>query len=446
MKTIVFIGTNKSGSSYEAIKASEQLNYYTILLTDRKSFFDKRLNFPHVHSMRMCDLKDINSIRSVINRIAQSRLIICAIVSFIDPYCHTAAILSHELGLKSFSENAIRVMLDKTESRESIKKTPYSPPYHIIDETMPMISPNFNMPVVLKSPMSSASRDVHVASNKKQYQTAFAELRKRHPNRPILVEQYIPGPQFLVETITINSNVHILALVEQEIVFLDRFIVTGYQIITDENSAFFRHLKKAIQDIVLIHGMQNGPCHLELRQIKNEWKLIEVNPRISGGAMNLLIETAYGINVAKETLKAALGIEPNLKRKYKRDSFLQYIAVPIKGELIKITGQNRARNNPGIVHVHAKPKKGSILIPPVSMGHRYAYVIGTGRSAYDAKKNAKAGASEIKFHLQKDNTFAVNSTKTIKSLIEDTSYIGIDYFIDNVVEEQLSICTGTNKV
>lgn len=51
MKTIIFIGTQKSGSSREAISTAEQLGYYTVLLTDRQSYMEQRTEFPDVHHM-----------------------------------------------------------------------------------------------------------------------------------------------------------------------------------------------------------------------------------------------------------------------------------------------------------------------------------------------------------------------------------------------------------
>ncbi|MCL2587952.1 MAG: ATP-grasp domain-containing protein [Oscillospiraceae bacterium] len=430
MKTIVFIGANKSGSSYEAIKASEELHYYTVLLTDRKTFFDKRMDFPHVHSMRMCNLENINDTKSAIDRIDQDRFTISAIVSFIDPYCHTAALLSRTFGLKSFTPEAIELMLDKTQSREALRETPYAPPFHVIDSNIPRAETKLELPVVLKAPQSSASKDVHVATTTGQYQNAFANLRARYPKAPILVEKYIPNTQYLVETLTVNGKVHIVAIIRQEIIFSGRFIVTGYQVMNDDKSAFFCRLKQAVRGIVRAHDMHDGPCHLELRYFEKEWKLIEANPRISGGAMNLLIETAYGINLAKETLKAALGQAPDLRRKHKKEAFLQYVVVPRAGTLLKVTGKNMAQSSPGIVQVYVKPKKGSVLMPPVSMGHRYAYVIGTGGSADEARTNAKAGASKIKFHLRAKPTAEITNGAD-----KDGGYSDLDYFSNNIVCE-----------
>jgi len=432
MNTIVFIGANKSGSSYEAIKASEELHYYTVLLTDRKTFFDKRMDFPHVHSMRMCNLDNINDIKSAIARIAQDRFTISAILSFIDPYCHTAALLSHEFGLKPFTAGAIRLMLDKTKSREVLRETPYSPPFRVIDDDMPLSETKLELPVVLKAPRSSASKDVHVATTASQYQNAFATLRKRYPDAPVLVENYIPSPQYLVETLTVNGRVHIVAIIKQEIIFSGRFIVTGYQVMTDAEGGFFQCLKQAVREIVRTHGMRDGPCHLELRCFGTEWKLIEANPRISGGAMNVLIETAYGINLAKETLKSALGQESDLRRKYKKEAFLQYVVVPGEGTLIKVTGKTLAQNSPGVAQVNIKPKKGSVLIPPASMGHRYAYVIGTGISADAARMNAKAGASKIKFHLRAKGT-NLGPPEVMSGLAGGNADGGLNYFSDNVI-------------
>ncbi|MEH7450711.1 biotin carboxylase, partial [Bacillus toyonensis] len=46
MDTIVFIETNKSGSSREAIKAAEKLNFFTVLLTKKTKFINERTIFP----------------------------------------------------------------------------------------------------------------------------------------------------------------------------------------------------------------------------------------------------------------------------------------------------------------------------------------------------------------------------------------------------------------
>ena len=117
--------------------------------------------------------------------------------------------------------------------------------------------------------------------------------------------------------------------------------------------------------------------------------------------MNKMIQAAFGFNLVEETLKLYLGETPSIKPKCRNYVFTQYLVVSKKGVLEKVTGKQRAKNSPGVVEVYVKPKKGTKLIPPLSMGHRYAYVIAKGSSMEEAEKFAENAANEIKFHLEK---------------------------------------------
>jgi biotin carboxylase len=342
-------------------------------------------------------------------------------------------LLAREYGLRYFSSDAILAMLDKIKSREILEGSPYAPFFCKIDGCNPLqfmkraVVPDENLPLILKRPLSAGSKDVHKAETYGEYLKMFADMKKNFPNESILAEEYLDGPQYLVETVTVNSKVHIIAIIEQEITFTGRFIVTGYKMILDHENEFYKSLKEAVSFIIDKHGMKDGPCHLEFRYIKHNrnnktrWKLVETNPRISGGAMNLFIETAYGINLVRETLKFALGETPELEYRHKKETFLQYAIVPREGRLIKATGKNIALNCKGVEHVYIKPKKESLIMPPVSMAHRYAYVIATGKTAAEAIKNAKDGVSRIKFHLREIDAYTFSRLAGYEKQILDTA-------------------------
>ena len=163
-------------------------------------------------------------------------------------------------------------------------------------------------------------------------------------------------------------------------------------------------IEKILQSIIKELNIENGALHLEIRLSKNGWKLIEINPRISGGAMNKMIQAAFGINLVEETLKLYLGKSPSILPKYKKYVFTKYVIATKKGILEKVTGKARAQKSPGVVEVYVKPKKGTLLTPPLSMGHRYAYVIAVGSSLEEAKNLANTAAKEITFHLEEEYT------------------------------------------
>ncbi|EOQ30114.1 TPA: ATP-grasp domain-containing protein [Bacillus cereus] len=405
MDTIVFIETNKSGSSREAIKAAEKLNFFTVLLTKKTKFINERTIFPDVHQMIFTDINDYDNIITTIEKLNKSGKNIKGIFSFIDPYVYVAARLSEKFCSNIVSTNAIHHMENKILTRNVLKDLPISLNYLIYKPTESLSSffkktNKINFPLIVKSPKSTGSKDVLLVTDKDQLILSIQSLLKKLPNEEILLEEYIDGPQYLVEILVQNGKVHIIAVIEQEITLFERFIVTGYSLLGQVDKRLYNSLFNAVNSVIQAFNMKNGACHLELRRIKDVWKLIEINPRISGGAMNDIIEIGHGINLVQETIRLMLGNKPSLNKKHHKYVYAHYLTVKSKGKLIRVTGKNRSSKCPGVEKVYIKPKKGTFLKPPTSMGHRYGYVIAASYFKTEAKKIALEAAKEISFEIQ----------------------------------------------
>jgi len=407
MDTIVFIETNKSGSSREAIKAAEKLNFFTVLLTKKTKFINERTIFPDVHQMILTDINDYDNIITTIEKLNKSGKNIKGIFSFIDPYVYVAAHLSEKFCSNIVSTKAIQHMENKILTRNVLKDLPISLNYSIYKPTESLSSffkknNKLNFPLIVKSPKSTGSKDVLLVKNKDQLILSIQSLLKKLPNEEILLEEYIDGPQYLVEILVQDGKVHIIAVIEQEITFFERFIVTGYSLLGRVEKRLYNSLFNAINSVIQAFNMKNGACHLELRRIGDFWKLIEINPRISGGAMNDIIEIGHGINLVQETIRLMLGNKPSLVKKHYKYVYAHYLTVKSTGKLIRVTGKNRSSKYPGVEKVFIKPKKGTILKPPTSMGHRCGYVLAAADFKAEAKKIALEAAKEISFEIQEE--------------------------------------------
>lgn len=403
MKTIVFIGTNKSGSSREAIKAAERLGFFTVLLTDRKLFLENRIDFPDVHQMILMELTNFDLLKESINKIQEQGKIIMAVLSFIDPFVNVAVKLSEKLGLTFVSSEPLFKMENKILTRELLKDLSVSPYFSKFEKDGSMQTFIDNQkgkyPLIVKTPDSTGSKDVILVKNEQQLARSINTFLRKGA-KEVLIEEYLDGPQYLIEVCVFNGKVYIVAVLEQEIKFFERFIVTGYCLLADIEDAFHKEICKTVCMVLEKFNFENGSCHLEMRWVNQQWKLIEVNPRISGGAMNSIVEVGYGINLVEETIKINLGQEPNFERKYNRFVYAHYITSEETGILIKVTGKNRCSQLPGIDEVFIKPKKGKLLHPPLSMGDRYGYVLASSNNKDDAIRNAKEAAKEISFYLE----------------------------------------------
>lgn len=405
MKTILFIGTNKSGSSRDVIIAAKRLGYYTVLFTNNEKQFQQREEYPDVHQMILIDTDNLLEMKQEIKRLRSKGMDIKTIVSFIDSYVYSASLLCDEFCHNPFSSKAILLMNNKEETRQFLKDQPYTPVFKIIkpneEISFEKLVPQFTFPVMVKSPNSTGSKDAMLAENADQLKKHTLMLRERDPKDSIIVEEYIDGDQYLVEAVVFNKKVMIAGVIEQEVTKGKRFIITGYGVMANVPNEIMKGIEEVLHSLVKQMGIVNGALHLELRRSKNGWKLIEANPRISGGAMNKMIQAAFGYSLVEETLKLLLGGTPLIVPRYKKYVFTKYLIVDEKGILERVTGKGRARRSPGVIEVYVKPRKGTLLIPPLSMGHRYAYVIASGQSMDEAKQFARNAINEIKFHMKK---------------------------------------------
>ncbi|MBM7651246.1 ATP-grasp domain-containing protein [Neobacillus cucumis] len=401
MQTIVFIETNKSGSSREAFKAAERLGYFTVLLTNRQKLIHQRTEFPDIHQMILVDTSNYDELRNNISKLQKQGKQIKGILSFVDPFVHVAAALSEEFCSTVVSTEAIFKMENKVLTRELLKDLPMSSFYKIYtpDDSLEdfIEQATEHLPLIVKSPTSAGSKDVLLANDKNQLKQAMQKLLEK--NEQILLEEYLDGPQYLIEVLVHNGTITIVAVIEQQITFTQRFIVTGYCLLPYINERLYYSLLETVGSIIRAFQMKNGACHFEMRIVDGMWKLIEMNPRIAGGAMNRIIEVGLGINLVEETIQLMLGQEPNLTSKHHKYVYAHYLTVDSRGKLIKVTGKENSTHYPGVEEVFIKPRQGQIVRPPLSMGDRCGYILASSDYKEEAIRRAMDAASEIRFHL-----------------------------------------------
>lgn len=393
MKTIVFLGSNKSGTSRDALKAAKELGYYVVLITDRKKLLTQKSEFPEVDKMiykeNMFDA--IGDIKKLIKKGKD----IVACVSFIDPYVSLASKWQAELGLFELSSEALFLLEDKTRFRQALSDLPSSPFYKVYSGNEKLETTD--RPLIIKPSASNGSKDVVLVNTYDELQRTLKSYRNKYP---VLIEEYLQGPQYLVEVVVHKGKLHIIAIIQQEISNGDRFIVTGYQYPAVLEEVDKDNLTKEVTGIIERINLENGSCHLEMRLVDGSWKLIEINPRMSGGAMNRIILEGTGINVVKEIIQMNIGEKPNFKKSFNHAVYAKFLTIQSRGRLVKVTGRNRASRHKGVKEVYVKPKKGTVMTKPLSLGNRYAYVLATGKTPEEAKDIAVNAAKEIRFVIE----------------------------------------------
>jgi biotin carboxylase len=405
MKSIVFLGTNKTGSSYEGIKAAKRLGYETILLTNRTIFIEEREDYKEIDDIRLIDMSDTDEIFLAITDLMNEGKIVDCFISFLDEYVYLAALLTNIICNTPLTHEPLEIMTDKILTRRFLSGKNYSPFFKVlsspetIENEINELKDQF--PLIIKSPQSNGSKDVILVGNIWECKRGVKQLLRKNSEFPILVEEYLEGPQYLIEVMVFHSTITIVAIVEQEVTKGERFIITGYSICPKLLLEQLSGLKETIHSIIEDFQFRNGTCHLELKLTNKGWKLIEINPRMAGGAMNRMIEEAFGINLAEQTIKLYAGKEPELIKRRERAIHTHYLIVGSIGRLLKVSGCDSAEEQAGVIEVYTKAATGQIVTPPRSMGQRYGYVLAAADSKSQARECAINGAQQIQFYLQR---------------------------------------------
>ncbi|MEC1524747.1 ATP-grasp domain-containing protein [Neobacillus niacini] len=404
MNSIVFLGTNKTGSSYEGIKAAKRLGYETILLTNRTIFVEEREDYQEIDDVRILNMSDTDEILSAITDIIEEGKKIVCFISFLDEYIYLAALLTNSLCHTLLTLEPLELMTDKILTRRYLAGKDYNPFYQVLssienaDNVMEELKDQF--PLIIKSPQSNGSKDVILVENVWECMKGVKQLHRKNSKSKILVEEYLEGPQYLIEIVVYQSTIMVAAIVEQEVTKGERFIITGYSICPELHLEQLPGLKETVLSIIEDFQIRNGTCHLEMKLTNKGWKLIEINPRMAGGAMNRMIEEAFGYNLAEQTIRLFSGLEPDLRKKHNKAIYTHYLIVGTVGKLLKVSGCDSAKEQTGVLEVSMKAEYGQLVIPPRSMGQRYGYVIASADSKDRARECALNGAKQIQFYLQ----------------------------------------------
>ncbi|ESY18744.1 hypothetical protein X751_16540 [Mesorhizobium sp. LNJC395A00] len=170
----------------------------------------------------------------------------------------------------------------------------------------------------------------------------------------ILVEEFAQGPFYSADTMG-NEVIGI------EAADFDRpphFVIRECSFpapLTDEE---YKRIADVSLSCLQALGLGWGPTNIELRWTKRGPVVIEVNPRLPGGANPKLVWLAYGVDLITEHIKLVIGAEWDLRRRRSQTAAARFLLPDRDGTLDWIGGDNQAADVAGVteIELYVKPK------------------------------------------------------------------------------------------
>jgi biotin carboxylase len=213
------------------------------------------------------------------------------------------------------------------------------------------------LPLVLKPAEGSGSSGVRLCHDLAELAAHTKYLLEgEHTWRStprILVEEFVNGPFY---TANLMGN-EVIAIGAAEFGpppnFVFRETVFPASLTEEEYGGIVNLSIRCLEAL----GLVWGPTSIEFRWTKLGPVVIEVNPRIAGGASTRLVQLSCGIDLIKEHIKLVIGQDWDLRSKQSCIAAVRHLVADSDGTLEWISGE-RAAAMPGVdeVKFHVRPK------------------------------------------------------------------------------------------
>lgn len=305
--------------------------------------------------------------------------------------------ITKEMALRATNKHLMREAFDKygAPSPKSFCTIEEEEAWHIFTEV-------FDTNAILKPSRNSGSRGIAKIERGiskdlfiELYERAFQESR----DKQVLIEQFIEGPEFSVEIITWQGIVNVLTVTDKKTTGAPYFVELGHNQPSIFPQEIVEKVKAAAVAGVNALGLKNCACHAEIKVENGEAYIMEIGARLGGDFISTeLTHLSTGIDMVAAAVNVALGIDPDLEPKEKKQGACIRYFCPEPGKLVSIKGLE-CLNNEQVYLSEIYCKVGDIVKEVKSSLDRSGHVIVVDETSQKAIDRAESLIKQVTFNI-----------------------------------------------
>jgi biotin carboxylase len=315
-----------------------------------------------------------------------------AVVTFTEYGLVNTSRCAIDLGIAGDNLAAVLVTRDKSKTRALLDEHGLGPVrYRVcatLEDAREFLASSGGEPIVLKPHDGGLSEGVFIVETEAVLAQRWNLSNAARPG-PVLAEEFLGGPEFSVESLSVDG-VHEIAMITEKVTTpLPRFIELGHQmparLSADDRSQVVDLITKFL-DLV---GQRTGPAHTEIRLTRTGPKLIESQTRVGGDQIWEMCEIVNGVDMMAEAIAALAGMAPPQRVPVAAAAAIRFFGYE-NMRVLDVAGLHRAERARGVVRVQCDLAAGQELGLILSSNDRQGYVLVTGDNTEDAIDNAES--------------------------------------------------------
>ena len=314
MKKLAIIGGGYMARIFS--QQAHEMQIVTHAFSLKSGVVDERV-FDYIHDVNILDREAVLAICKQVG--------IDGVVATTELTIATAAYIADKMGLIFIPYETAEVITDKYRNRQASQNVDglNHPRYCEVMCCQEILSLDYKYPIVLKPTSKGGKRGVVVIKSKEEIEKAFEYTLQDSGNAlPFIVEEFITADmECSVESLSYNGKNYIVQITEKITSGPPHCVELAHHQPARLPDKTLQIISRVIDRSLSAIGLENGPCHTEIRIRGEDIFLVEFNARPGGDHIAYpLTELSTGYPYIKGAIQIALGcfegVELCEKKKY----------------------------------------------------------------------------------------------------------------------------------
>ncbi|MBY0318380.1 MAG: ATP-grasp domain-containing protein [Reyranella sp.] len=387
MATFAFIESNTSGTGELLVQKALAKGFDVAFLTRNPTnypFLTEHLVHPiHVNTdAEECVLEAVRALDDV-----------AAVFSSSDYYVRMAAAVARRLNLFGADPQSIECCRDKGRQARALHEAGVRVPATFRFADLPAAQAAraaLGFPLVVKPVAGSGSVNVRLHRDERSFLPHVEQLLATKSNergQPVeaggLVQAFVEGAEFSVEAIGFGNRIETLGVTKKYLGEPPTFLEVGHDFPAGIPSHVERQLCEHARLSLEAVNLRSGPSHIELRLGADGPNTIEINPRLAGGMIPVIMAHALGMDVLGLLIDLYAGGSPGVTRQHVRASSIGFFVPKSAGILEQVVRPEDS--HPAVLDVRVTKAPGDSLVRDGDFRDRIGHVITEGETPAESR-------------------------------------------------------------
>lgn len=329
-------------------------------------------NIKQLEELHVFDLDDAEKAIALAKALHELKPI-DAVWSFTEVGLLTASLVSAALGLPGNTERAVRLTRDKRAMRQVLNEHNISRVEYFVTNQLyeaEQFVAQVGYPIILKPANGYGSMSVFRVENHEQLVEYFTYMvRDLAGHDSILIEEFLDGPEFSVEFMTVEGR-HIPLTITDKLTTNVRCVEVGHTMPSQLPSQTQQEIYDLVTQMLALVDHQVGPTHTEIKLTSKGPRIIETHTRPGGDFIAYMLEHAFHIELITLTMEHLLGTPINVRKGREGAAAVRYFQID-PGRVESITGIEDLKNHPNLLWLEFNLNVGDEVKEMVSTFTRY---------------------------------------------------------------------------